>query len=434
MSDKTIIFFYYDGFVEFEIALALFYLGKPTIRTVALEQRVYISMEGQRFLPDAKLSEINPVDVSLLVIPGGNPNLLIKEDFIAGFIGSAVSNGAKIAGICGGADLLVALGFLEGRKCTGNAFDPNNSEIIREQFKKTRFTNEPVVIDGNFITAKGDAFAEFAYVLASIFKTNKKEILVLEQDFLSPVEGQIDVSDSVIVFTSKFEQCNLTLIVSENEALLVDTGYRLSEAMRALKYLNENKLKLKGIVITHLHEDHLANLELFASGDVPQYNPKNIDEDLKLQIGLKPIKLFSTPGHHLEGDISVLIEDEEILIAGDILYSCLPPQLSYGAKPDILTKTIKKIASKHFRWIVPGHGRVMTGDSLTTMSLSYINTLYDRIRLIILHQGTVDDLTSIKLSECITHPEWMEEEPSIDLHRQNKEELFVNLSKQDDTK
>ncbi len=434
MSNKLVIVLYYDGFVEFEIALALLYLSEHTIRTVALEKREYSSMEGQRFLPDAKLSEINPSDVALFLIPGGNPNLLLQEESLFSFIASAASNGAKIAGICGGADLLVALELLEGRKCTGNALNPENSEILHECYRKTHFTNEPIVTDGNFITTKGAAFAEFALVLASSLETDKKKLPILEQDWLIPVEGRIDVSDSVKVFTSKFEECNLTLVVSGNEALLVDTGYRKAEAMRALAYLSENGLKLKGIVITHHHDDHFANLDLFATDDVCVYDSKNIDEGVILQIGVKSIKLFPTPGHHLDGDISVLIEDEEILIAGDIFFSCLPPQLCYGAKPDILTATIKKIASRHFRWIVPGHGRVMTGDTMTSMALSYIFTLNERLYMLVSNRGTVDDLKSIELSECITHPEWMVEEPSVDLHRQNKEELFAHLSKQGITK
>ncbi len=434
MSNKSVVVFYYDGFAEFEIALALLYLGEYKIQTAALEQREYSSLEGQRFLPDAKLSDIDSHDVALFLIPGGNPIPLLQEVRLTSFIASALSNGAKIAGICGGADLLVALGFLAGRKCTGNALDPTNPEILREQYQKTIFINEPVVTDGNFITAQSKGFAEFALVLALSLGTDKKNLPVFEQNWLSPVEGRIDVSDSVKVFTSKFEECNLALVVSGNEALLVDTGYRKAEAWRALTYLSENGIKLKGIVITHHHDDHFANLGLFTTDNMQVYDSKNIDNGLTLKIGVKPIKLVPTPGHHLDGDISVLIEDEEIMIAGDILYTCLPPQLCYGAKPDVLTETIKKIASSHFRWIVPGHGRVMTGDAMTSMALAYINTLNKRLSMVISNHGTEDDLKSIKLSECIFHPEWMVEEPSVDLHRQNKEELFAHLSKYGITK
>jgi len=67
----------------------------------------------------------------------------------------------------------------------------------------------------------------------------------------------------------------------------------------------------------------------------------------------------------------------------------------------------------------------MTGDAMTSMALSYIHTLEERLRLVAENHGTEDDLYGIRLSECIAHPDWMVEEPAIDLHRQNKQELFT---------
>jgi glyoxylase-like metal-dependent hydrolase (beta-lactamase superfamily II) len=226
-----------------------------------------------------------------------------------------------------------------------------------------------------------------------------------------------------------FEECNLTLIVSGSDALLVDTGYRSAEATRVLDYLSRNRLRLQGIVITHHHPDHDGNLAMFQTNRQPVYDFGNIGDERFLAVGKKTIRLFPTPGHHPIGDISVSVEEDGILIAGDILFSCLPPMLGYGARPAVLRTTIESIAERHDRWIVPGHGRVMTGDAITAMSQSYMDRIDRRVRAVVESLGTEDDLSGIKLSECMDRMEWMIEEPSVDLHRQNKLELFASMKK-----
>ncbi len=160
------------------------------------------------------------------------------------------------------------------------------------------------------------------------------------------------------------------------------------------------------------------------------HDPATVGSGIDLKVGNLTLKLFPTPGHHYPpGDISVAVVNENILIAGDILYSCLPPQLCYRADADVLIATLKRIAAAHYRWIVPGHGRVMSGEAMTTMALAYIDKLYARVSAVVDAGGGEDDLYAIKLYDCIAHPDWMVEEPAIDLHRQNKAELFARMQK-----
>lgn len=106
---------------------------------------------------------MDPGDVDLLVIPGGqplenhnNPAMKGKVDALVSLIKAVNERGGKLASICGGMRFLAYAGVLDGRRCTHNIDDPG------EMFSKAIFTNERVTVDGNIITGQGQAFAEFA--------------------------------------------------------------------------------------------------------------------------------------------------------------------------------------------------------------------------------------------------------------------------------
>jgi putative intracellular protease/amidase len=163
---KNIVFFYYDGFVEFEIAMAYFYLSHHHVRSVAFEQREYRSMEGQRFLPDATIDSIHPNEIDLIVIPGGNPLSLLRDSKLRHFIDGALAENAIVAGICGGVDILVSMGYLSGRRCISSTNDPTNPAFLEQEYRETIASMDDVVSESNFITAKGESYREFARELA----------------------------------------------------------------------------------------------------------------------------------------------------------------------------------------------------------------------------------------------------------------------------
>jgi len=440
--NSKIAVFIYDGFAEFETTLALLLLSELEILTIALEKRHYSSGEKQRFLIDKTIDEVDPRSIDLLIIPGGDSSPLYGHEPLKAFIKSMIESGKTVAGICGGSELLAALGLLEGKRCTGNTSGVFPGDLVFPYYKESFLSDKSVVTDGNIITAQGQAYIEFAATLAKHMGVIKDEPSRLETinwfknlrgdeatiHWLKPVDGWIDVSESVKVSTSAFEECNMTLIVSEGEALLVDTGYEKPEAERVLNYLEKNHLKLKHIVITHHHEDHDANISLFHMNEGVVYDPKNIDkEGVELNIGNKRVRIFETPGHFPEGDISVCLIDEHILVAGDILYACLPPQLCYGSNPEILIKTLKEIDKANYNWIVPGHGKVVTGKLMLSMAQNYIHKLYAALLSISDSGGTLEEANKLKLEDFIIHRDWMVDEPALDLHRQNIEELFNGI-------
>ena len=85
---------------------------------------------------------------------------------------------------------------------------------------------------------------------------------------------------------------NCYIITEEDEALIVDPS---GEEDKIEEYLNKNNLKLKGVLITHYHFDHIGALDYFKNKyKVPVYNYKTIG---KIKLNYFKFEVIPTKGH-----------------------------------------------------------------------------------------------------------------------------------------
>jgi len=159
---------YYDGFAEFEIVIACGNLAhKSDIIPIALENREYISEEKQIFIPKLTVDEVKPDDIDCLIIPGGNINTIKDNQTLKDLLHALDSKNKLIAGICGGAMLLGYLGLLKGKRFNyGAAGFELKEEEYSVYFSDAIRIHEDVVLDGNILTAQGQAFIEFGIEIA----------------------------------------------------------------------------------------------------------------------------------------------------------------------------------------------------------------------------------------------------------------------------
>jgi putative intracellular protease/amidase len=80
MNRKTVLVFVFDGYADWEVALALTGLrqsGCYSIKTIALEKNPVVSMAGMRtipdldFLPHVDLKDIDSDSTAMVLLPGG---------------------------------------------------------------------------------------------------------------------------------------------------------------------------------------------------------------------------------------------------------------------------------------------------------------------------------------------------------------------------
>jgi glyoxylase-like metal-dependent hydrolase (beta-lactamase superfamily II) len=74
------------------------------------------------------------------------------------------------------------------------------------------------------------------------------------------------------------------------------------------------------------------------------------------------LKYCAENGHsHSKGDTTIYFEEEEILIAGDLLYTEVHPVTFFGNIPNWLI-SLKPLFETHYKQLVPGHGPAVEGE------------------------------------------------------------------------
>jgi putative intracellular protease/amidase len=175
MSATKTYVLYYDGFGEFEIVLACLAMSQGAIVAVAPSLDPVTSEEKQRLLPDMAISDVDPDDVDLFVLPGGDPTALIGDEALTELLKELHSREVPIAAICGGTALLAAAGLLDGRECTGGGDSIGDLGDLAAHFSRATVVDEDVVIDGHIITAAGRAFVEFAFEVGDMMGVFESE-------------------------------------------------------------------------------------------------------------------------------------------------------------------------------------------------------------------------------------------------------------------
>jgi hydroxyacylglutathione hydrolase len=185
-------------------------------------------------------------------------------------------------------------------------------------------------------------------------------------------------------------QCNCSIIGDEttHEGMVIDPGDDIEDV---LDLIEKHNLKIKQIVITHAHIDHVGGaMKLRAATGAPILLNQNdyallkmldvqaawigmkdpgkvaIDHSLgqsdKVQAGSLTADVIHTPGH-TEGSICLYFPLENKLVAGDTLFagSIGRTDLPGGSMEKIIRSLREKVmALPDDTLVVPGHGPLTT--------------------------------------------------------------------------
>lgn len=171
--------FIYPGYVNFEVVLAA-YLFKSVgeVELVALTDEIVESAEGFPTKPHRILSELSSDEVEVLIVPGGDPNVLKDQHEFYDFLRESSGKDCCIGAICAGPVHLARAGILDGRKFTTSLDVENLSE-----FSQGEFEDELVVVDGKIVTALPEGYVDFALELGRVMEIYKDE-----EDYKETVE------------------------------------------------------------------------------------------------------------------------------------------------------------------------------------------------------------------------------------------------------
>jgi len=250
-----------------------------------------------------------------------------------------------------------------------------------------------------------------------------------KQPSFSEVGGMQKLSDGVFVSTGEYLKVTVGLIVSGDEAAIIDTGlnyegYTPKEALRVKQYLEENNLKLKKIFITHHHSDHDTNLAMFQTDDTVLYDANNTQDGQIIQFGDKTLKVVRTNGHFNDEHISFELIKENILFAGDVVTTCTPTAVSFGGSFKGLIPTLEMLRTKNYSIIVPGHGDIINSHEAIKMNLEYLKNVEKYVKRAINEGGTLEDALKISLDDCMKDTKYLDVEYKDYIHQMNLETAY----------
>ena len=160
MATKRVGLLLFPSFSEFEVTVALSLVPSACESvTLALGESTVRSEAGLLCQPHKKLSDLEPANLDVLIIPGGDMEHLLNAEPLFAFVRRLHEQGKLLAAICSGPYVLARAGVLAGL--------PYIVTLAKEQrdflgcYDKATFRYEDVVISGNVITAQGHAFVPF---------------------------------------------------------------------------------------------------------------------------------------------------------------------------------------------------------------------------------------------------------------------------------
>lgn len=221
-------------------------------------------------------------------------------------------------------------------------------------------------------------------------------------------DGLREVADRVFVLRYPVLDVNVTLVVGDGAALVVDTLSTAAQAAQWLAAIRAVTAAPLTIVNTHAHFDHSFGNAVLAEGGrpiwaheaaaaqlrlrgehwrqtwyaqwaarepelaeglatVPLQPPDHVvHTDATLDVGGRSVQLHHPGRAHTDGDLVVRVPDADVLVLGDVVEQGAAPDFgdAYPLEwPDSLATVLPRLTAATV--VVPGHGALVDRDFVT---------------------------------------------------------------------
>jgi len=242
------------------------------------------------------------------------------------------------------------------------------------------------------------------------------------------------VSENVYWFQSEvYAQVTAGVVVGPQWAVVIDTLALPEESMSMREFIeHELGVQVRYVINTHYHADHSWGNCFFPSATIISHakcreylvedgipslegaqkqNPslrqvKIVPPhltfetgEMTLRVGKKNLILSYTPGHSDDG-ISVLVEEDRVLFAGDVFMPL--PFIVDGDAEDMLA-SIKKIGKMGLENIIQGHGDIILRgeiDAAVRENVNYLNNIKKTVKAVSKKKNAEESLEEITIESC----------------------------------
>jgi glyoxylase-like metal-dependent hydrolase (beta-lactamase superfamily II) len=268
------------------------------------------------------------------------------------------------------------------------------------------------------------------------------------------------VSENVYWFQSEvYAQVTAGVVTGPQWAVVIDTLAIPDETLAMRAFIEEElAVPVRYIINTHYHADHSWGNCFFPGATVVSHalcrqimqekGNASLDAakqqnavfkqiklmlpqltfdhgEFSLRVGKKNLILTPTPGHSHDG-ISILIEEDRVLFAGDAF---LPLPYIVDGNLDDLAASIKKIGKMGLENIVQGHGDIILRgeiDDSVKENLAYLTNIRKSVRAAARRRNPLDALATIDIESCGKSRVFLGG-LAEDLHRRNLRYLYKQV-------
>jgi glyoxylase-like metal-dependent hydrolase (beta-lactamase superfamily II) len=242
------------------------------------------------------------------------------------------------------------------------------------------------------------------------------------------------VSENVFWFQSEvYAQVTAGVIVGPQWAVVIDTLALPEETLTMREFIeHELGVQVRYVINTHYHADHCwgncffpgatvishakcreylvesgtASLEASQKQNPALRQVKIVPPhltfetgEMTLRVGKKNLILSTSPGHSDDG-ISVLVEEDRVLFAGDAFMPL--PYIVDGNIDDMLA-SVKKVGRMGLENIIQGHGDIILRgeiDAAVKENLNYLNNIKKAVKAAGKRKNVDEYLDEIAIEDC----------------------------------
>ncbi len=242
------------------------------------------------------------------------------------------------------------------------------------------------------------------------------------------------VSENVYWFQSEvYAQVTAGVVAGPQWAVVIDTLALPEETLGMRDFIEEElNIPVRYVIDTHSHADHawgncffpgatiigheLARKALVERGPAALEAAKKLNSSfrqiklvppqltfdqgtLTLRVGKKNLTLMISPGHSPDG-ISVLVEEDRVLFAGDAF---LPLPYIVDGNIDELAASIKKIGKMGLENIIQGHGDIILRGEIEDAvkeDIAYLTCIRKAVRTAARRRNPQDALAEVTIESC----------------------------------
>ncbi len=242
------------------------------------------------------------------------------------------------------------------------------------------------------------------------------------------------VADNVYLFTSeRYASVNAGAVVGPEWSVVIDTLAFPDEAREMRSFLEERLgTRIRYVINTHYHADHSFGTCWFPGAIVLSHalcrelldtrgrvglksaqqqnrelqNTRIVlpdivfdESDISLKVGKRVLRLIHLPGHSEDGT-GVLIEDDRVLFAGDVM---MPVPHVVDGDFDVMLESMKWLPKLKLESLVQGHGDVILRGEIQAAvraNISYLRAVAKHVRQAGRRKDPYGYLENVTIEEC----------------------------------